>query len=436
MSNISTGCSEYQALTRRQFLSTSAKVGGILAIAPAWLPRVVMAQNGDSVQDIIVTIYLRGGADGLTLCVPYGDSNYYNKRPSLSIAAPNLSDPNSARDLNGFFGLPPSMAPLLDAYTAGHLLVVHATGSVDPSRSHFDAQKFMEVGKPSDPSIGTGWLGRHLLTVNPVDPNAVLRGTGVGNYGLSKILQGGPKALPIPDLDNYVLTGNSATQTARMAWLNTAYNRVADPLKTNAANTQTTINLLNSINFAGYAPAGGAVYPAGSFGYAIKSSAALIAANIGVEAIHIDIQGWDTHNNQGILVGTMANLMDSLAKGLAAFHADIFSRAINVTVVVMSEFGRIVAQNGNAGTDHGHGNCMMFMGQNIVGGRVLSKQSLNGAAGWPGLATGQLYQNQDLMVTIDHRDLLAEVVAKRLNNSGNLSTIFPGYSPTFQGIAV
>lgn len=436
MSEYSTGCSEYQELTRRQFLSTSAKVGGILAIAPAWLPRVVMAQDMDSVQDVVVSIYLRGGADGLTLCVPYADSEYYNKRPSLSIAPPNLSDPNAARDLNGFFGLPPSMAPLLDAYTAGHLLVVHATGSVDPSRSHFDAQKYMEVGKPSDPSIGTGWLGRHLLTVNPLDPNAPLRGTGVGNYGLAKILQGGPKTLPIPDLDNYVLTGNSTTQSARMAWLNTAYNRVADPLKANAANTQATIGLLNAINFTGYVPAGGAVYPSGSFGYAIKSSAALIAANIGVEAIHIDIGGWDTHNNQGILTGTMATLMDSLARGIAAFHADIFTRAINVTLIVMSEFGRVVAQNGSAGCDHGHGNCMLFMGQNIVGGRVLSKQSLGGPLGWPGLATAQLYQSQDLKVTIDHRDLLAEVVAKRLNNAANLPTVFPGYTPTYQGIAV
>ena len=435
MNNKAIGCSEYQELSRRQFLSTSAKVGGVLALAPAWLPKVVLAQDDDSVRDIMVSIYLRGGADGLTLCVPYADADYYLKRPSLNIAVPNLGDPNSAKDLNGFFGLPPAMAPLLTAYQAGQLLVVHATGSIDGSRSHFDAQKYMEVGKPADPTVGTGWLGRHLLTAAPVDPNAVLRATGVGNYGLSKTLVGGPKTLPIPDLDNYDLTGSSSTKAARTAWLNTAYNRAQEPLKSNALNTQATINLLNTISFAGYTPAGGAVYPTGSFGYAIKSSAALIAANIGVEAIHIDVQSWDTHNNHGILVGTMATLMDSLARGLAAFHADIFTRGINVTVAVMSEFGRVVAQNGSAGTDHGHGNCMFFIGQNIIGGRVLSKASMGGPDGWPGLSTAQLYQNQDLKVTIDHRDLLAEIVSKRLNNGANLPTIFPGYTPTFQGIA-
>lgn len=426
------GCAEYNSLSRRQFLGNTAKVGGLLALAPAWLPRVVLAQDDDGTRDVIVSIYLRGGSDGLTMCVPYADANYYLKRPSLSIAAPS-ADPNSARDLDGFFGLPPALAPLLEAYQANQLLIVHATGSVDPSRSHFDAQKYMEVGKPADPSIGTGWLGRHLISAAPMDPNATLRASGVGNYGLAKTLVGGPKTLPIPDLDNYDLTGASATKAARTAWLTTAYSRVADPLKANALNTQATINLLNTINFAGYAPMGGAVYPSGSFGYAIKSTAALLAANIGVEAVHIDIGGWDTHNNQGILSGTMANLMTSLAQGVSAFHKDIFTRNINVTVVILSEFGRVVAQNGSAGCDHGHGNCMFFLGQNVIGGRVLCKTT-GGALGWPGLGPGQLYQNQDLHVTIDHRHLLAEIVSKRLGNGANLPSIFPNFTPVFQGI--
>jgi hypothetical protein len=190
--------------------------------------------------------------------------------------------------------------------------------------------------------------------------------------------------------------------------------------------TQATINLLQTIDFAGYQPAGGAAYPGGAFGTAIKSTAALIKADVGVEAVAIDVGGWDTHNSQGPATGTMANLMASLAGGLAAFHLDMFAgNGRNVTVVCMSEFGRRLAENGSQGTDHGHGNCMLVMGNHIAGGRVLSQ--------WPGLQPEQLFQGIDLQVTTDFRDILAEIVAKRLNNP-DLSAVFPDYTPTFQGV--
>jgi uncharacterized protein (DUF1501 family) len=421
------GCSEYRGLSRRGFLYGAGKAAILGSTLPAWLPKVVLAQDFSSSRDVMISIYLRGGADGLTMCVPFGDPNYYRWRTQLGVAPPDSSDPNKAINLDGFFGLPPALAPLMEAFQDGSLLIAHATGSTDPSRSHFDAQRFMEVGKPRDPNLGSGWLGRHLATTPPVNQNAPLRAVGL-NYGLQQTLKGGPKALPIPDLDRFGFTGNAGTLPQRSQWLQQRYEQTGDPLKSNARHTQATIDLLDRIDFANYVPAGGAVYPNDSFrfGYAMKSVAALIRADVGVEAVHLDLGGWDTHAAQGVFSGTMANLMDALAKALAALHKDLFAaNRRDFTVAVLSEFGRVVAENGSGGTDHGHGNSAMFLGGNVRGGRVL--------ANWPGLARDQLHDGQDLRVTIDYRDLLAEIVQKRLGNS-NLGVVFPDYTPTFRGI--
>ncbi len=421
-----TGCREYQELSRRQFLGTAGGAAAMIASAPVWLPRVVFASEYCSNRDVIVSIYLRGGSDGLTMCVPYADGNYYAARSTLAVPPPSKTNPFSAIDLDGFFGLAPAMEPLLDAYAAGHLLVVHATGSTDPSRSHFDAQRYMEVGKPADPTVYTGWLGRHLLTAPPMKPDSVLRGVGLAT-GLQRTLIGAPQTLPIPDLDNFGLTGPAGTTAARLDALGDMYALVSDPLKAAAETTQHTIDVLNQIDFANYQPGGGAVYPADSaFAYSLKSTAALIKAEVGVEAVAIDLGGWDTHDNQGSTQGTMADLMTNLSTGLAAFHADINSgQPRNVIVVIMSEFGRRVAENGSGGSDHGHGNCMLLLGEKVRGGRVLTQ--------WPGLAPDQLFQGRDLEVTIDFRDVLAEVVARRLGNP-NLGYVFPDYTPTFRGV--
>jgi uncharacterized protein (DUF1501 family) len=305
-------------------------------------------------------------------------------------------------------------------------LIVHATGSTDPSRSHFDAQFFMEVGKPGDKNVVTGWLGRHLATKPPAKADAALRAIGFA-FGLPQTLVGGPSTLPIPDPANFGLSGTSSTRTQRLAWLGTAYQTESDPLKTAALNTQRTINTLSALNINAYAPAGGAVYPANSFGNAMKATAALIRADIGIEAAQIDIGGWDTHSAQGPITGGMAQTMTQLAQGLGAFHADMngANRMGRITVVVMSEFGRVAKENGSQGTDHGHGNVMFVMGGAVRGGRVLTN--------WPGLNAGQLYQNQDLAVTIDYRDILAEIVLNRLGNT-NLDLVFPSFTPTYRGV--
>lgn len=419
------GCAEYLELSRRGFIGAT---GGLVLAAglPAWLPNVVYAEDACTDRDIIVTVFLRGACDGLTMCVPHTEDDYYDARPTLAVPRPDSSDPTKAIDLDGAFGFPPMMAPLIPAYQAGHLLVVHACGSSDPSRSHFDAQRFMEVGKPADINIFTGWLGRHLATASPLSPSAVLRAICI-DYSLHQAMQGAPLALPIPDLDNFGLAGDPSTLAARTQALNDMYALVDDPVKTAALTSHVTVDFLNQINFSGYVPDGSAVYPTNDFGKSLKSTAALIKADLGVEAVAINLGGWDTHLAQGRTAGgAIYNLLTSLANGLAAFHADMFAgNGRNVTVVVLSEFGRRLAENGSLGTDHGHGNAMLVMGNHITGGRILTN--------WPGLAPGNLFEGLDLEVTIDYRDILAEIVSQRLQNA-NLSYIFPDFTPTFRGV--
>jgi uncharacterized protein (DUF1501 family) len=307
---------------------------------------------------------------------------------------------------------------------------VHATGLLDKSRSHFDAQRWMEVGKPLDATLLTGWLGRHLATVPPLRADSLLRGIGIGS-GLAKTLVGGLKTLPIADPANYnvgSVNGVTSTRTARTDVIEANYGTTSDPLRTNALNAVSTIELLATINFNGYAPHNGAVYPNTSFGRALRSVAALIRADVGVEAAQVDIGGWDTHSAQDPNIGSMFNTMTDFANSLGAFWQDLILDALPVTAVSVSEFGRNLRENGSNGTDHGRGTTMFAMGKGIAGGRVLA------VGGWPGLATANLEDQQDLRVTVDYRDILAEIVSQRLGNSANLASVFPGWTPTFRGV--
>jgi len=420
------GCREYMELSRRQFLAASG--GTALAFSmPAWLPRVVLAGDFCSSRDVIVSIFLNGAADCLTMCVPHVQDEYYDARPTLAIPRPDSGSPFAAIDLDGFFGFPPMFAPLLPAYSTGNLLVVHATGLIGTNRSHFDARRLMEVADPASPGLFSGWLGRHLATTSPLIPNAALRAIGMAD-GIQRTLQGGPKTLPIRDLAAFGLEGSSTTVTQRRIAMEGMYLGAAEALKAASETTQITMDLLNTIDFANYTPGGGAVYPApdSSFGYALKSTAALIKADLGVEAVAIDIGGWDTHIEMGAIDGLLSLKLADLAAGLAAFHLDMASgNGRNVTVVVMSEFGRRLLENGSLGTDHGYGTAMLVMGNNIDGGRVLTQ--------WPGLAPEQLFEGRDLEITIDYRDILAEIVQQRLGNP-NLDLVFPNYTPTFRGV--
>lgn len=421
-------CQEYNELSRRQFVGGA--MGGAFALTgfPDWLPKVVLAESYSSTRDVIVSVFLRGGADGLTLCVPFGDASYYSGRPTIAIPRPDAPGTNKVTALDNFFGLPPAMGGLLPAFRAGHLLVVHAAGSTNNSRSHFDAQRYMEVGKPADPNIVTGWLGRHLASSPPVRTDAPLRALGFSN-GLPKALVGGPRTLPIPDPANFNLGGSATTRDARSAFLRTDYEQEVDVVRAAALDAVNTVSLLQLVNINAYRPANGAIYPNTGFGRALRSTAALIKANVGIEAAQIDIGGWDTHTQQDPNAGSMFRTMGDLAGSIGAFYADVMTAGTttNVTLVAMSEFGRNVRENGGLGTDHGRASAMFVMGPGINGGRVHTN-------GWPGLAREQLESGQDLKVTTDFRDVLAEVVKNRLGNP-QLGYVFPDHTPVMRGLA-
>ena len=425
------GCHEYHELARRDFLTLAGGIG-VSALLPTWLPKVVMAQSSSGTRDIIVSVFLSGGTDGLSLVVPFGDPDYYTGRPNIAVARPDAAGTGpKAVALDDFFGFSPGMAPLMGAYSNGDLLVAHATGSVDSSRSHFDAQRYIEVGKPRDARIAGGWLGRHLATSTPMRADASLRGMSFTG-GLPQTLAGGPKSLPIPSPATFAIGGSATTAASRAQWLSANHASTINPVSSNALDATNTIALLQRINFTGYAAANGASYPNSGFGQALRSTAALIKADVGVEAIHAFNGGWDTHATQGPVAtldgGYMHGKMLDLASALAAFHADVIqgTTSYGVTVVVISEFGRNARENGNRGTDHGRGNVAFAMGKKINGGRVLTN-------GWPGLARENLESGQDLRVTLDHRDILAEIVQNRLGNS-NLSVVFPDFTPRFRNV--
>ncbi len=417
---------ESGGMNRRGFLGTSLFGAGAALTAPAWMPRVSFALSAPpGARDTLVVIFLRGASDGLTLCVPYGDGELYNRRPTLAIQPPGQS--NGAVNLDGFFGLAPAAAPLLPLYQAGHLAFVHASGLIDPSRSHFDMQKWMELGVAGAQAqtVASGWIGRYLQTINPAG-SGLLRGIGIAS-NIPRAFQGGPAVQAVPNPAAFTIAGSSSTAAARRAVLATAYAQEPDPMMSTAANTFAAMDLLAAISFTGYVPANGAVYPSTTFGTAMKNAAAIIKANIGVEVIEVDLGGWDLHNQLGPTTGAMANLMDQLTKALAAFHDDLndVNQTLNrVTTVAMSEFGRRASENGSFGTDHGHGNVMIVMGGNVNGGQVIRI--------WPGLALPNL-DSGDLAITIDYRDILSEILADRMSCT-SLATVFPGWTMTNRGI--
>lgn len=421
-----TGCSEYQDLSRRQFLASSAALSAAAVVFPEWLPRITLTNNYSSTRDVIVSVFMRGGVDGLAMVIPHTEPRYYSLRPTISTPAPDSLAANRAIALNDQFAFPPAMSGLLPAYRAGDLLVMHAAGQkTNTSRSHFDAQRYMEVGKPVDPDLTTGWLGRHLASVPPISATPVLRGIGLSS-GLAKTLVGGPMTLPIADPANYGIGGSATTRAARMAMLKTNYDGSVNPLRAAALDAVGTITLLGRLNIGAYTPASGAMYPNTGFGRGLRSIAALIKSDIGLEAASIDIGGWDTHASQDPNGGVMARLMQQFSDAMGAFWADVMNTGLRVTLVAVSEFGRNVPENGSNGTDHGRGTVMFAMGRGIAGGRVLT-------AGWPGIEAAQLENRRDLRVTLDYRDVLAEIVQKRLENT-NLDYVFPGWTPTVYGV--
>ncbi len=422
------GCQEFQEWSRRSFLKSSRSAVAAAVTAPAWLPRVVLGAD-ESSSDTLVVVFLRGGMDSISAVVPYGDTNLYEPglRPNIVIQPPGA--PDGAIDLDGFFGLAPALAPLLDIYAANQLAVIHAAGSTDPTRSHFEAYELMEYGTPLQPdTLFSGWLARHLQVTPPIG-DGLLRGLALTSF-LPRTLAQAPASLPIPDPPSFDLPSDAATVNAARALLDQAYVATTDPLRSTAQSTIDTIDLLNTIDFANYAPAGGAAYAGNSFAQGLKSVAAILKAEIGLEVAIVERGGWDTHSQQGPLDGGMANNMGLIANALRAFWLDTTSLMDRTTVVVMTEFGRRVDENGSLGSDHGHGSCMFAFGGNIAGGQVIADWT-SGELLHPDLR----YAGDSLDVTTDYRDIFGEILQKRLNNN-DLGTVFPNYTPNFRGVVV
>ena len=387
--------------------------------APAWLSRALYAADAPSPRKkVLVTVFQRGAVDGLNMVVPFGDPRYYELRPNIAIPKPD-GTPDSAVDLDGFFGLHPSLSALKSIWTAQQLAIVEAVGSPDPTRSHFDAQDYMESGTPGRKATLDGWLNRALPSRN--GSRSPVRAVSLGT-ALPRALRGKQDAVAISSVRDFQVRDQGAS-------FESMYSGTLDKvLNGTAKETFEAVKLMKSIQGTPYVPANGARYPGSRFGQSMQQIASLIKAGIGLEVAFTDVGGWDTHVNEVAAkptAGQLANLLTDFGNSLAAFHKDLGDRMADVTVVTMSEFGRTARENGNRGTDHGHANVMLAMGGGVRGGRVYGD--------WPGLDREQLYEGRDLNLTTDFRDVLGELVTKQLGN-GSLDSVFPGYRPRFRNL--
>ncbi|PJF23488.1 MAG: hypothetical protein CUN56_00755 [Phototrophicales bacterium] len=417
-------------LSRREMIRNSVMLGGVAAAAhalPTWMPRLAFAQPYNNPRgDVMIVVFLRGGADSLNMIVPFGDDLYYEARPRLAIPRPDTSgsDPK-ALDLDGFFGLHPALAPLLPLFQGGQIRAIHATGSPHGNRSHFEAMDFMERGVTDHHGgMTTGWVARHLATLDTGNLSPV-RGIGWG-AAVQTALMGASSTIALQSIIDYHLAGDVGFATQMMQSLMSLYQIGDESLYQTAQNTQSAIDLIASVDYQRYVPQNGAEYPEDDFALALRQTAALIRADVGLEVACIDLGGWDTHTQQGGIEGNHARLMAQLANGLAAFHQDMGTDMSKVSLVVMSEFGRRLHENANNGTDHGQGGAMLVMsGSLVVPNPVI--------ANWAGLTPDALIDGEDLAITIDYRDVLGELLRKRLHNP-DVQQVFPDYDFTDIGI--
>ena len=400
-------------MNRRFFLRNGAlAIAGTTAI-PGFLVRSVLAQTATAPNRRLVVIFQRGAADGLNIVVPYREKNYYSMRPSIGIPQ------NQVLDLDGFFGLHPSLASFKPLYEQGHLAVVHAVGSPDMTRSHFDAQDYMESGTPGLKSTQDGWLNRALQAEDArcSCTHTPFRAVSLGP-DVPRTLAGTVPAIALSNLNSFTVGGRGPAPSPAASAFEAMYGDSGDRIFHPAGEeTFEAVKMLRTANPGQYTPSAGADYPNSDFGNNMKQIAQLLKADLGVEAAFTDVSGWDTHQNQGSVNGQLSNRLKDFSDSIGAFWRDLGDGAANVTLVTMSEFGRTARENGTGGTDHGHANAMFVLGGEVKGGKVYGK--------WPGLDNDQLNEGRDLALTTDYRDVLGEVVSRSLGAS-NLEMVFPG----------
>ena len=399
-------------ITRRVFLKGGAMSVVGMAAVPGFLARAAMGADAAQPHRRLVVIFQRGAADGLNIVVPHGEAEYYTMRPTIGIPQRNVID------LDGFFGLHPAMSALKPLWDARQLAIVHAAGSPDPTRSHFDAQDFMESGTPGLKSTEDGWLNRALVATGDPQKDAAFRAVTLGT-SLPRMLSGQAPALAVGNVNDFgVAPRNPQAQPLANTFESMYAASVDAVLHGTAQETFDAVKMLKAADPAKYRPAAGVVYPKGRFGDALKQTAQLVKANLGVQVAFTDIGGWDHHVNEGASEGQLGRLLKEFSGSLASFWQDLGALAAETVVVTMSEFGRTARENGTRGTDHGHANVMFVMGGAVRGGKVYGR--------WPGLANEQLYEQRDLALTTDFRQVMAEAVARQLGNS-RPERVFPGF---------
>jgi uncharacterized protein (DUF1501 family) len=403
--------------SRRVFMKNGGMALLSLGFAPAFLARTVEA-SANARRKVLIAIFQRGAVDGLNMIVPFGEREYYAARPSIAIPQPGASD--GAIDLDGFFGLHPRLAPLKPLWDTRQLAIVHASGSPDGTRSHFDAQDYMETATPGVKSTQDGWLNRYLHAREHADATP-FRAVALAGQ-LPRSLQGTAPAVAMNQIGQFGIRAGQATDMVQSSF-ESEYAAVADSvLKRTGGQAFDAVKMLKSADPSRYQPENGAEYPRSAYGEALRQIAQLVKADVGLEVAFAEAGGWDTHVNQGSSAGQLGARLDDFGRGIAALARDLGDRMADIVILTMSEFGRAVAENGNRGTDHGHGNAMMIIGgQNVRGGKVYGR--------WPGLAREQRYDGRDLAVTTDFRSVFAEVVRGHLGLT-DMSTIFPGFKNT------
>ncbi len=400
------------AITRRAFLKGGAMAVVGTAAVPSFLTRAAWGAAGSvGPNKRLVVIFQRGAADGLNIVVPHAEPSYYAMRPSIAIPRQQVID------LNGFFGLHPSLAPLKPLWDQGHLAIVHAAGSPDTTRSHFDAQDYMESGTPGVKATSDGWLNR-TLQAEGAAKDAPFRAVALGT-SLPRILSGKAQAVAVSNVSGFAIAGGNPAAAPLGNTFEAMYAQSVDTvLHGTGQETFEAVKMLKATDPQHYTPAVGANYPKGRFGDALRQTAQLIKANLGVQIAFTDIGGWDHHVNEGAVEGQLSNVLREFSQSIAAFWTDLGPLGEDTVIVTMSEFGRTARENGNRGTDHGHANVMFVLGGPVRGGQVYGR--------WPGLDPSQLNEGRDLALTTDFRRVVGEAVAVHLENR-QLGSVFPGF---------
>jgi uncharacterized protein (DUF1501 family) len=407
---------------RRYFLKSGAIALVTMGLSPSFLRRTAIGMQLPAGQKgkVLICLFQRGAADALNVVVPHGERAYYQLRPNIAIPQPlSGQGTRAALDLDGFFGLHPSLAPLMPLWDRGLLAPIHAVGSPSTTRSHFDAQDYMESGTPDMKGTTDGWLNRYLATSGTCEECKVTPFRAVAMTPQTpRILEGAAPAVAMNSLEEFAVR-SGGDQTARLEALYRTGS--ADLIHGTGTEMFEAVKMLRSANPQQYQPGNGANYPRSQFGQRLKQIAQLIKSGVGLEIAFADVGGWDTHVNQGGVQGQLAQRLDDFALSIAALAADLGDRMENVVILTMSEFGRMARQNGNGGTDHGHAGAMFVIGGAVRGKKVYGK--------WPGLAPEQLYEGRDLALTTDFRSVFAEIATKHMG-AAKTDAMFPGFTAT------